>query len=269
MDIEEIVRKALEEDIGSGDITTDAVLRCNERFGGKVIAVIIARAPGILCGIDIARMVFNILDNNLGFDASKDGVKLSTNQRVVCIKGSVSSILTGERVALNFLSHLSGIATVTQEFVEEVRGTGVRLLDTRKTIPLLRELEKYAVKIGGAENHRFGLYDAILIKENHLKIVGGIENLNIDEPFEIEVKNLNEFKTALKLSNVKRIMLDNMDIDNIKECVILGKGLVEIEVSGGVTIQNVKEMAETGVQYISIGAITHSAPSFDFSLIIE
>jgi nicotinate-nucleotide pyrophosphorylase (carboxylating) len=245
--------------IGKGDTT--------------VRALIIAKTKGILCGIDVAKLVFRTLDEDIEFDAAKDGNELIPNQRVTKIKGSARAVLYGERVALNFLTHLSGIATLTRRFVEEIEGTGVRLLDTRKTTPLLRGLEKYAVKVGGGESHRCGLYDAILVKDNHLKIVGGIENLNIDRSFEVEVKNLDEFRTALKLPNVKRIMLDNMDIEDIKKAVeirdrlpVTGYRLPELEVSGGVKIENIREIAKTGVQYISVGAITHSAPVVDMSL---
>lgn len=269
MDVDAIIKEALSEDIGTGDMTTEVLLLSEGIGSADVGASIIAKESGILCGIDVARKVFNTLSPTICFESLADGAEVSVNERISQIKGDVRAILAGERVALNFLSHLSGIATLTRRFVNEVKGTGVRLLDTRKTIPLLRELEKYAVRIGGAENHRHGLYDAILIKENHLKIAKSIKDLNIDTPFEIEVKDIDEFKEALNLSNVKRIMLDNLGVDEIRECVRLGKGLVDIEVSGGITLKNVREIAETGVQYISIGAITHSAPALDFSLMVE
>jgi len=273
MDIESIVKKALEEDIGTGDISTDAMMKCIGQGNTTVKAVIVAKGEGILCGIDVAKLVFRTLDPDIEFDAAKDGDDIIPYQKVAKIKGSTRAILSGERVALNFLSHLSGVATLTRRFIKEVDGTGAKLLDTRKTTPLLRELEKYAVRIGGGENHRFGLYDAILIKDNHLKITGGIENFTIDKPFEVEVKNLDEFKVALKLPNVKRIMLDNMGIEDIKKAVeirdrlpITGYRLPELEVSGRVTIENIREIAKTGVQYISVGTITHSAPVVDMSL---
>lgn len=273
MDIESIVKKALEEDIGMGDISTDAVMKCIGQGDTTVQAVIIAKGKGILCGIEVARAVFYTLDPNIEFEAEEDGKELIPNQKIAKIKGSTRAILSGERVALNFLSHLSGIATLTRKFVKEIEGTGVKLLDTRKTTPLLREFEKYAVKLGGGENHRFGLYDAILIKDNHLKITGGIGKLNIDKPFEVEVKNVDEFRMALKLPNVKRIMLDNMNIEDIKKAVkirdrlpVTGNQIPELEVSGGVRIENIREIAKTGVQYISIGTITHSAPVVDMSL---
>jgi len=273
MDIESIVKKALEEDIGTGDISTDAMMKCIGQGNTIVKAVIVAKGEGILCGIDVAKLVFRTLDPDIEFDAAKDGDDIIPYQKVAKIKGSTRAILSGERVALNFLSHLSGVATLTRRFAKEIEGTRAKLLDTRKTTPLLRELEKYAVKIGGGENHRFGLYDAILIKDNHLKVVHGIENLTIDKPFEVEVKNLDEFKVALKLPNVKRIMLDNMGIEDIKKAVeigdrlpITGYRLPELEVSGRVKIENIREIAKTGVQYISIGTITHSAPVVDMSL---
>ena len=273
MDIESIVKKALEEDIGTGDISTDAMMKCIGQGNTTVKAVIVAKGEGILCGIDVAKLVFCTLDPDIEFDAAKDGDDIIPYQKVAKIKGSTRAILSGERVALNFLSHLSGVATLTRRFAKEIEGTRAKLLDTRKTTPLLRELEKYAVKVGGGENHRFGLYDAILIKDNHLKVVHGIENLTIDKPFEVEVKNLDEFKVALKLPNVKRIMLDNMGIKDIKKAVeirdrlpITGYRLPELEVSGRVKIENIREIAKTGVQYISIGTITHSAPVVDMSL---
>ncbi len=273
MDIKFIVKKALREDIGVDDITTNAVMKCIGKKNTIIEAVIIAKGEGILCGVDVARAVFYTLDPNIEFEAEEDGKELTPNQKIVKIKGSARAVLSGERVALNFLSHLSGIATLTRKFVREIEGTGVKLLDTRKTTPLLRELEKYAVKLGGGENHRFGLYDAILIKDNHLKITGGIGKLNIDKPFEVEVKNLDEFKMALKLPNMKRIMFDNMNIEDIKKAVeirdrlpVTGYRLPELEVSGGVRIENIREIAKTGVQYISVGAITHSAPVVDMSL---
>ncbi len=266
MDIETIVKKALEEDIGTGDITTDAAMECIGKDDTTIVALIMAKAKGILCGIEVAKLVFRTLDPNTEFDACEDGEELIPDQRVAKIRGSARAVLSGERVALNFLSHLSGIATLTRGFVKEIEGTGVKLLDTRKTTPLLRELEKYAVTVGGGKNHRFGLYGAILVKDNHLKVLGGIENLNIERPFEVEVKTLEEFVTAINLPNVKRIMLDNMDIDKIRKCVKLGGGKVEIEVSGGVALKSIREIARAGVQYISVGAITHSAPVVDMSL---
>ncbi len=269
MDIDTIVKEALAEDLGSGDITTEAVLRCKGGGVGEVSAVILSRARGILCGTDVARRVFCALSSEVDYDSLADGSEIEVDQRIAWIRGTPGSVLGGERVALNFLSRLSGIATLTRRFAEEIMGTGAKILDTRKTTPLLRQLEKYAVRVGGAESHRYGLYDEILVKDNHLKILDGIGNLNLGMSFEVEVKSLNEFKTAIKLPNIRRVMLDNMDIEEIKECVKIGKGLVDIEVSGSVKLANVREIAETGVDYISVGAITHSAPALDLSMVLE
>ncbi|MCD5383531.1 carboxylating nicotinate-nucleotide diphosphorylase [candidate division WOR-3 bacterium] len=273
MEIEAIIKEALKEDIGRGDITTDAALRCVGKPDVSVKALIIAREGGILCGIDIIGTLFLSLDPDIQFRTLKDGTELIQGQKIAEIDGSARAILCGERTALNFLCHLSGIATRTRQFVHEIEGTGVQLLDTRKTTPLLREMEKYAVKVGGGENHRFGLFDAILVKDNHLKILGGLENLNLDRPYEVEVKTMSEFKKALNLKNVKTIMLDNMKIEDIKKAVKIRDRLPitdnrspKLEVSGGVTLENVRKIAETGVEYISVGAITHSAYALDMSL---
>jgi len=273
MEIEAIIKEALKEDIGRGDITTDAALRCVGKPDVSVKALIIAREGGILCGIDIIGTLFLSLDPDIQFRTLKDGTELIQGQKIAEIDGSARAILCGERTALNFLCHLSGIATRTRQFVHEIEGTGVQLLDTRKTTPLLREMEKYAVKVGGGENHRFGLFDAILVKDNHLKILDGLENLNLDRPYEVEVKTMSEFKKALNLKNVKTIMLDNMKIEDIKKAVKIRDRLPitdnrspKLEVSGGVTLENVRKIAETGVEYISVGAITHSAYALDMSL---
>ena len=283
MDIQFIIEETLKEDLGSGDITTNAIMKSIGKDDVEVSSYILAKKDGVLCGMEIAKSVFLLLDPKIRFEGRKDGGEIRDKEKIANIKGSARAILAGERTALNFLARLSGIATLTRKFVKEIEGTGVKILDTRKTTPLLRELEKYAVRIGGGENHRMGLYDAILIKDNHLKIIGKLKNLNLNKPFEVEVKTLDEFKNALNLKNAKRIMLDNMDIKDIKEAVeiknrlqitdcrlqVAGYRLPELEVSGGVKIENVRQIAETGVDYISVGAITHSAPSLDMSLEIE
>lgn len=236
-----------------------------------------AKEEGVLAGIDVVCEVFKMLDPEIKFNKLlNDGDKFKNGMKLLEIYGSLRAILTGERTALNFLTHLSGIATLTSRFVEKVKGTKAKILDTRKTIPGLRELAKYAVKVGGGENHRFGLYDAVLIKDNHIAVAGGIREavervrksyLVSRSPsfIEVEVENLAQLREALSC-DVDRIMLDNMNVEDIKKAVEITNGKVELEVSGGVNLDNVRKIAETGVDYISVGSITHSAKSIDMSL---
>ncbi len=306
MEIKGIILESLKEDIGSGDVTTNSIIP----EGTKGTANIIANEEGVLAGIEIAGQVFTLVDDllwerspcptdgrradldyrhqempptgNVTFNSLlKDGKEFKKGDILATIKGSLRTILTGERTGLNFLSHLCGIATLTRMFVEEVKGTPVKILDTRKTTPLLREIEKHAVKAGGGENHRIGLYDMILIKDNHIKAAGGIKEAitNYQLPItnykiEVEVENLKEFKEAIKF-DIDRIMLDNWEIWDIKKAVemrnqfsILNSqfSIPKLEVSGGVTLKNVREIAKTGVDYISIGALTHSAKPIDIKL---
>ncbi|HID92833.1 MAG TPA: carboxylating nicotinate-nucleotide diphosphorylase [bacterium (Candidatus Stahlbacteria)] len=273
MRLSAIVKRALKEDIGKGDVTTNSVIPKDSK--GK--AVIVAKKDGVLAGMDVACEVFKILDPQIKFNKFlNDGDKFKNGMKLLEIYGSLRAILTGERTALNFLTHLSGIATLTSHFVEKVRGTKAKILDTRKTIPGLRELAKYAVKMGGGENHRFGLHDAVLIKDNHIAVAGGIREAverlrksSIDSRFssfiEVEVENLFQLKEALSC-DVDRIMLDNMNVEDIKKAVEITNGRAELEVSGGVNLDNVRKIAETGVDYISVGSITHSAKSIDMSL---
>ncbi len=286
-----LVRETLKEDIGSGDITTNSLIP--EEL--KIKAVILAKEDGVICGLEVAETVFNLLDEKVRFlPAIKDGAQISKGQEVAYLEGPAKGILTGERTALNFLSRLSGISTLTNQFVKKVANYKAKIFDTRKTTPNLRYLEKYAVKTGGGFNHRFGLYDQVLIKENHIKALSGKENIipqlinlarkkvqkNIK--VEIEVENLEQFRQALK-SQPNIIMLDNMGGEEIKEAVnIRDKSLlykdrkdypvdksgikVFIEVSGGVNLDSVEKIASSGVDIISVGALTHSAKSLDFSL---
>lgn len=285
-----LVREALKEDIGSGDITTNSLIPKEL----KIKAVILSKEDGVICGLEVAEMVFNLLDQKVRFlPAVKDGAQISKGQEVAYLEGSAKGILTGERTALNFLSRLSGISTLTNQFVEKVANYKAKIFDTRKTTPNLRYLEKYAVKTGGGFNHRFGLYDQVLIKENHLSVLnkGNIipqvinlarKKVQKNIKIEIEVQNLEEFNQALK-SQPDIIMLDNMNEEEIKEAVkIRDKSLpykdrkdypvdksginLFIEVSGGVNLENVEKIASTGVDIISVGALTHSAKSLDFSL---
>ena len=271
MRLEEIIKIALEEDIGGGDITTDYL----ELSRKNISAYLIAKQDGILCGLQVAFAVFKSVDDSIKCVAyKKDGDLLKSGDTFAKIEGYSSSILKGERVALNFLQRLSGIATMTKLYVEKIKPYGAKLLDTRKTTPLLRNLEKYAVKIGGGYNHRFGLYDMILIKENHIYSAGSISEAvervkkhNTCYKIVVEVKNLEELDEAVKC-NVERVMLDNMSIDLMHEAVQSYHGKVEIEASGNVTINTINDIASTGVNFISCGALTHSYKSLDISLLI-
>ncbi|MBN2011533.1 carboxylating nicotinate-nucleotide diphosphorylase [candidate division KSB1 bacterium] len=273
----ELIRTALDEDLGEhGDITTLATVDPDATGQARIVA----KASGIIAGGFIVEQVFRLVDPKLTVNVlCEDGSRVEPGQDVVIIHGPQCSILTGERTALNFLCHLSGIASLTAQFVEQVKGTKVRILDTRKTSPGMRAIEKYAVKMGGGHNHRIGLYDMILIKENHITAAGGITPAvnrcreytaakNIQAKLEVETRNLDEVKEALTL-HVDRIMLDNMKPERIREAVALVNGAVKLEVSGGIDLDSIREIAETGVDYISIGKLTHSANSLDFSLLMD
>ncbi len=272
MFIDEIIRKGLEEDIGSGDITT----RYLDLEPQNNIAYIIPKEEGVLAGVDVARLVFRMVDPELKIVLyNKDGDKIMPNEEIMRLEGRPSSILQGERTALNFLQRLSGIATKTAKFVSLLEGTNVKLLDTRKTTPLLRSLEKYAVRVGGGYNHRFGLFDMVLIKENHIRACGSITEAvnriskhNTSYKIEVEVTNLKEVDEAAK-AKVDRVMLDNMTPTQIRKAVKKYKDILEFEVSGGITEENIRSFAETGVQFISSGALTHSYKSLDISLLFK
>ena len=272
--IKHLIELALSEDIGKGDLTSEAAIEENLKAKG----IIVAKEEGVIAGLEIAKMVFHQLDPNLVFESSfEDGNKVMKKEKVATLKGKVKSILSGERTALNFLQRLSGIATLTSKYLEKIKDTQVKILDTRKTTPGLRALEKYAVKMGGGENHRMGLFDMILIKENHIKAVGNIskaiQNAKTKYPnerIEVETKNLEEVKEATS-SGADWIMLDNMSIEEIKKAVKVIRSSqkeIKIEASGGVNLNNVREIALTGVNFISVGALTHSAPALDFSLLL-
>ncbi len=275
--IESLVESALREDIGGGDITSDILIppEC------KAKGVIIAEEDGVIAGIPVAELVFKILDNKLKFTAYiSDGKKVKEGERIAEVVGDAKSILAGERTALNFLGHLSGIATKTNCFVEKVNRFNVEIMDTRKTTPNLRALEKYAVRVGGGYNHRMGLYDAVLIKDNHLKlrkkkIADVVKKARRSVPasmkVEVEVKDFLEVKDALS-GKPDIIMLDNMSVSDVKETVefVRKSGCsVLLEVSGGITLENVLEYAETGVDIISAGELTHSVKSLDISMEFE
>ena len=267
---ERLIRLALEEDIGPGDVTTDTLIEPDrvER------ATIVAKESFVLAGLELAQEVFRSLDSAMGFDTSyDDGDSIESGDEILKVTGKLQALLTGERTALNFLQRLSGIATFTRKFVDRTRGAGVRITDTRKTTPGWRKLEKYAVRMGGARNHRFGLYDGILIKDNHIKACGGIteavervrKNQGQFLRIEVEVTDLKEVEEALK-SGVDIIMLDNMDMNGIKKSTGLIGDRALVEVSGGVSLDSVAELAATGVDIISIGALTHAARAVDISM---
>ncbi|KPJ66038.1 nicotinate-nucleotide pyrophosphorylase [candidate division WOR-1 bacterium DG_54_3] len=272
--IRHLIELSLSEDIGKGDLTSEAVI--DEGVLAK--GIIVAKEEGVLAGLDIAKTVFLQSDPDFVFESPfKDGNKVMRGEEVATLKGRAKSILSGERTALNFLQHLSGIATLTSKYVERVKDTGIKILDTRKTTPGLRWLEKYAVKMGGGENHRMGLFDMILIKENHIKAVGSISRAVQKaktkypmEKIEVETRNLGEVKEAVN-SEVDWIMLDNMSTDEIKKAVKVIRSCrkeTKIEASGRIDLNNVRELALTGVDFISMGALTHSAPALDFSLLL-
>lgn len=272
MDLSLIINKSLEEDIGFGDITTECIFSQTHNS----TAFIIAKQQALISGLDIAMRVFKAVDNSLSFVVyKKDGDKVKKDDEVVKISGKTVSILKGERVALNFIQRLSGISTITDKFVREIKPHKAKLLDTRKTTPLYRELEKYAVRVGGGFNHRFGLYDMIMIKDNHIKAAGSItkavkkvKHKNINYKIEVEVTNLDELKEAVA-AEVDRVMLDNMPIEEMYKAVDLYGLHVELEASGNVNLENINRIASTGVHFISSGKITHSYDSIDLSLIFR
>ncbi len=272
--IRQLIKLSLSEDLGKGDRTSEAII--DDDISAK--GLIVAKEEGVIAGLEIARMVFSQLDADLVFEMSfNDSDKVMKGGEVATLKGRVKSILSGERTALNFLQRLSGIATLTSRYAERIKDTDVKILDTRKTTPGLRALEKYAVRMGGGENHRMGLFDMILIKENHIKAVGSISGAirkakarYPDERMEVETRNLNEVKEAAD-SGADWIMLDNMSVEETRKAVKVirsSKRDSKIEASGRIDLNNVREIALTGVDFISIGALTHSAPVLDFSLLL-
>ncbi len=269
---DEIIRKSLEEDLGSGDITT----RYLDLEPMTASAYMIAKAEGVLAGIEVANAVFMTLDRDLKITLyRKDGDRVKPGDEILKVEGRPSSILQAERTALNFLQRLSGIATQTRRMVDLISGTKARLLDTRKTTPLLRSLEKYAVRIGGGVNHRHGLYDMVMLKENHIRAAGGIQKAvrtikaqNATYKIEVEVTNFKELAQAVA-AGADRVMLDNMSLKEIRAAVKEYKKLVELEVSGGITEENILSFAKTGVHYISSGALTHSYKSLDITLLFK
>lgn len=275
MSLDEIIENALQEDIGDGDVTSLSI------FPEKTIgtARLLVKDHGILAGIPVAEKVFRKLDPSLHLTIyKKDGEKISPGDVAFEVKGNIISIVTAERVVLNFLQRLSGIATATNQIVSSLDDLPVKILDTRKTTPNLRELEKYAVRVGGGHNHRMGLYDMVLIKDNHVDFAGGIipAILSVRKflkkegiqgmKVEIEVRNFRELETVVGYGHVDRILLDNFNPQALAEAVRYIEGRFETEASGGITARTIREYAETGVDYISIGALTHNFKSLDLSL---
>ncbi len=271
--INNLIESALLEDVGSGDITTNFLIDGDL----KTKAFLKAKENGIIAGLQIAELVFKKLDNNIIWNQNfNDGDEIKSGDILVNFMGSYKSILTGERTALNFLQRMSGIATSTSKYVQAIKHTKAKILDSRKTAPGLRLIDKYAVNIGGAMNHRIGLYDMVLIKDNHIKIAGGITNavnkirskLDSGIKIEVETSTLDEVMEALN-SQVDFIMLDNMTTEMMKLAVKSINGKALIEASGNLSLERVKEVAETGVDFISIGALTHSVKALDIAQYIE
>ncbi len=272
-----LIKIALDEDFGQrGDITTRALGTTDDHVSARIIA----KQRGLVCGLDILSLVFREIDASITISLKvKDGDAVEPRQTLVELYGSSEKILNAERTALNFLGRLSGIATLTHQFVEQVGELHTRLLDTRKTTPGWRVLEKYAVTCGGGANHRFGLYDMFLIKENHITAAGGLatavracrdyrRRMNFHADIEVETQNLEQVKEALALK-VDRILLDNMSLEQLRECVDFVAHRIPLEASGNVSLATVRRIAETGVDFISIGSLTHSAVAFDVSLLID
>jgi nicotinate-nucleotide pyrophosphorylase (carboxylating) len=270
--LDSMIQDALAEDIQNGDITCEAL-----KIQKKAQASILSKQDGVLSGIQMAKSIFLILDSDLNISChKKDGDLLVPGDAIMSLRGQAASILSAERTALNFLGHLSGISTLTRAFVDEIAHTRCQILDTRKTTPLYRSLEKYAVSCGGGKNHRAGLWDMILIKENHIRAVGSIQKaltralnyrklMTAPVKIEIEVTCQDEFYQAIRYP-IDMIMLDHFSEDAMRKAVADCPASIHLEASGNVTLQTVRSIAETGVHYISSGALTHSAPHFDFSL---
>ena len=270
--MQELIDRALAEDVGSGDITTEALVPPDARARARIVQ----KAPGVVSGMHAAESVFRRVDPALRWHGHAPEGEWREDGLVAEVAGLTASILRGERVALNFLGHLSGIATLTARYVRAVDGTGARILDTRKTTPGMRALEKQAVVDGGGVNHRFGLFDAVLAKENHIAAAGGIASatrraLEAAPPgavVEIECETLDQVREAVE-AGAPRILLDNMSADEMREAVAVSAGRAELEASGNVSLETVRAVAETGVDFISVGALTHSAPVLDLSLVVE
>ena len=268
-DVDSVVRAALEEDAGRGDATSDGLFEPDARC----VAVITLGESGVVCGLDIAARIFATLDAGVRVQAeARDGERREAGSALARIEGRARAVLTGERTALNLLGRLSGVATLTSRYVDAIAGTDAVLLDTRKTTPGLRALEKYAVRCGGGTNHRHGLDDGILVKDNHLLLAGGVQaaverfrSAGAGLPIEVECDTLDQVSEALE-AGADRLLLDNMSLRQLREAVRLAGGRVPLEASGGITLDTVRAVAETGVDFVSVGALTRAARSLDVSL---
>ena len=275
-DMDSVILSALHEDIGEGDHSTLACISPENTGEARMIA----KDSGIICGIPVGKRVFELVNPDLVVTTFKtDGDTVAKGDLILTVKGSSASILTAERTALNFMQRMSGIATQTHVLTEMLSGMHTKLLDTRTTTPNLRRFEKYAVKTGGGENHRFGLYDMIMLKDNHIDFAGGIKEAivktneylkakGMDLKIEIEVRNIDELRQVLAVGNVHRIMLDNFTPELLKEAVSIIGGRYETEASGGITEKTLLQYAESGVDFISMGALTHHIKSLDISLVV-
>lgn len=274
-EILQIIRRALDEDIGPGDVTSQWTLPAELELEGKLLA----KADGVVAGLTVAAAVFHLVDERVRFiSLCQDGQRARAGDVLAVVQGPARAVLGAERTALNFLQRMSGIATAARRYVDAVAGTGAVILDTRKTAPGLRVLDKWAVRLGGGQNHRFGLFDMVLIKDNHIAAAGGITQAvarvrahnQAGLPVEVEVKSLTELEEALAIQPpLDRIMLDNMDLETMRRAVEMTAGRVPLEASGGVSLERVRAIAETGVDYISVGALTHSVTALDISLEVE
>lgn len=268
-EILESIRRALEEDIQTGDVTTNGIVPVDATLRGQIVA----KETGVVAGLAVAEAVFHVLDSGIKLDAIvAEGAAVTRREVLAEVNGSARALLTGERTALNFLGRMSGIATLTRQFVEAVSGTSAQILDTRKTAPGLRASDKLAVKLGGGQNHRIGLFDMVLIKDNHIDFAGSItaavERIRATGTtleIEVEARTLKDVQEVLALG-VERILLDNMTVDTMRQAVELNRGRAKLEASGNVTLNNVADVARTGVDFISVGALTHSVKVFDVSL---
>lgn len=269
-DYREIVQLALAEDIGGGDVTSHALIPADQR----AVARMRVKKPGVICGLHVAETVFNAVDHGLIVELmARDGDAVTAGQEVLEVSGSARSILTAERVALNFVQQLSGVATQTRACVDAVFGTRAQIIDTRKTVPGMRVLQKYAVRCGGGANHRMGLYDMALIKDNHIAVAGGVREAleavaGKADRVEIEVDTIEQLRAALD-AGTAHILLDNMTVEQMRDAVAITAGRAVLEASGGITKANLRSVAETGVDHISLGFLTHSAPALDIGLEIS
>ncbi|MCH8495239.1 MAG: carboxylating nicotinate-nucleotide diphosphorylase [Balneolales bacterium] len=276
-ELHKLITLALHEDVGRGDITTEAIYSGSELAKAEFVA----KEDGIIAGIQVAKHVFSEVDESIRFDpVVKDGARVQRGDIIATVSGPAGSLLTAERTVLNFMQRMSGIATKSRLFADAISHTKAKVLDTRKTIPGHRFTDKWAVKLGGGENHRIGLYDRYLIKENHISVAGSIQaaiencvahrkSNKLSAQIEIEVTSLEELRTALEFSDVDYIMLDNMSVELMKEAVSITAGRCKLEASGNVNLETIAAIAETGVDFISVGALTHSVKALDISLLFR